>query len=412
MKIIIAGAGIGGLTTALCLHEAGHEVAIYESVQSIKPLGVGINLLPHSVRILTKLGLDERIAATAVQTSDLVYANKYGQIFWDEPRGRFAGYKWPQYSVHRGELQMLLLKAVEERIGKSFIKTQHHLHSYVETPDAVTARFVNRDNGREQAEVEGDLLIGADGINSALRQILYPAEGEVKYSGNVLYRGTTLMKPFLNGASMVMIGHMGQKMVVYPIQHNLDEEGLQLVNWVGNLREGPDYQLKVRDWNRQADKERLLRLYQNWTFDWLDVPAMIAGAESIYEFPMSDRDPLPRWSFGRVTLLGDAAHPMYPIGSNGASQAILDAEALTLALQEEPDWQKALTRYDEERVPAAAKVVLQNRQKGPDFIMDLMEERFPQGFSTAEIPHDELAEIMEHYKQVAGFDIKTLNAKV
>lgn len=412
MKIIIAGAGIGGLTTALCLHEAGHEVAIYESVQSIKPLGVGINLLPHSVRILTKLGLDESIAATAVQTSDLVYANKYGQIFWDEPRGRFAGYKWPQYSVHRGELQMLLLKAVEERIGKTVIKTQHHLQSYQETPDSVLARFIDRETGYLQAEAEGDLLIGADGINSALRQILYPAEGAVKYSGNVLYRGTILMKPFLNGASMVMIGHMGQKMVVYPIQHALSKDGLQLVNWVGNLREGPDYQLKVRDWNRQADKERLLRLYQNWTFDWLDVPAMIAGAEGIYEFPMSDRDPLPRWSFGRVTLLGDAAHPMYPIGSNGASQAILDAEALTLALQEEPDWQKALTRYDEERVPAAAKVVLQNRQKGPDFIMDLMEERFPQGFSPAEIPHDELAEIMEHYKQVAGFDIKTLNAKV
>lgn len=412
MKIIIAGAGIGGLTAALCLHETGHEVAIYESVQSIKPLGVGINLLPHSVRILTKLGLDESIAATAVQTSDLVYANKYGQIFWDEPRGRFAGYKWPQYSVHRGELQMLLLKAVEELIGKTVIKTQHHLQSYQETPDSVLARFIDRETGYLQAEAEGDLLLGADGINSALRQILYPAEGAVKYSGNVLYRGTTLMKPFLNGASMVMIGHMGQKMVVYPIQHALSKDGLQLVNWVGNLREGPDYQLKVRDWNRQADKERLLRLYQNWTFDWLDVPAMIAGAESIYEFPMSDRDPLPRWSFGRVTLLGDAAHPMYPIGSNGASQAILDAEALTLALQEEPDWQKALTRYDEERVPAAAKVVLQNRQKGPDFIMDLMEERFPQGFSPAEIPHDELAEIMEHYKQVAGFDIKTLNAKV
>lgn len=412
MKIIIAGAGIGGLTTALCLHKAGHEVAIYESVQSIKPLGVGINLLPHSVRILTNLGLDESIAATAVQTSDLVYANKYGQIFWDEPRGRFAGYKWPQYSVHRGELQMLLLKAVEERIGISCIKTQHHLQSYIETPEAVIASFVNRDSGHIQAEVEGDLLIGADGINSALRQILYPEEGAVKYSGNVLYRGTTLMNPFLNGASMVMIGHMGQKMVVYPIQHAFNEAGLQLVNWVGNLREGSGYQLKVRDWNRQADKERLLKLYQNWTFDWLDVPAMIAGAESIYEFPMSDRDPLPRWSFGRVTLLGDAAHPMYPIGSNGASQAILDAEVLTLALQEESDWRSALARYDAERVPAAAKVVLQNRQKGPDFIMDLMEERFPQGFSPAEIPHDELADIMEHYKQVAGFDIKTLNAKV
>lgn len=412
MKIIIAGAGIGGLTAALCLYEAGHEVKIYESVRSIKPLGVGINLLPHSVRILTKLGLDTRIASSAVETSDLVYANQYGQIFWDEPRGRFAGYRWPQYSVHRGELQMLLLKAVEERLGKTAIKTQHHLSSYHETPDQVTATFIDRESGGIQAKVEADLLIGADGINSALRQMLYPSEGAVKYSGNVLYRGTTLMKPFLNGASMVMIGHMGQKMVVYPIQHQLDENGLQLINWVGNLREGPAYQLTVRDWNRQADKERLLKLYQNWQFDWLDVPAMIAGAESIYEFPMSDRDPLPQWSFGRVTLLGDAAHPMYPIGSNGASQAILDAEALCTALQEEGNWQTALKRYDEERVPAAAKVVLQNRQKGPDFIMDLMEERFPQGFSSNEIPQDELAEIMEHYKQVAGFDIKTLNAKV
>lgn len=412
MKIIIAGAGIGGLTAALCLHEAGHQVEIYESVRSIKPLGVGINLLPHSIRILTNLGLDERIATSAVETSDLVYANKYGQIFWDEPRGRFAGYKWPQYSVHRGELQMLLLKTVEERLGKAAIKTQHHLHSYVETPDRVIATFIDRESGSLQAEVAADLLIGADGINSALRQMLYPSEGAVKYSGNVLYRGTTLMKPFLNGASMVMIGHMGQKMVVYPIQQQLDENGLQLINWVGNLREGPEYQLTVRDWNRQADRERLLQLYKNWQFDWLDVPAMIAGAESIYEFPMSDRDPLSQWSFGRVTLLGDAAHPMYPIGSNGASQAILDAEALCTALQEENDWQAALKRYDEERVPAAAKVVLQNRQKGPDFIMDLMEERFPQGFSPTEIPHDELADIMEHYKQVAGFDIKTLNAKV
>lgn len=365
MKIIIAGAGIGGLTAALCLHEAGHEVKIYESVRSIKPLGVGINLLPHSVRILTKLGLDTRIASSAVETSDLVYANQYGQIFWDEPRGRFAGYRWPQYSVHRGELQMLLLKTVEERLGKTAIKTQHHLSSYHENPDQVTATFIDRESGGIQAKAEADLLIGADGINSALRQMLYPTEGAVKYSGNVLYRGTTLMKPFLNGASMVMIGHMGQKMVVYPIQHQLDENGLQLINWVGNLREGPAYQLTVRDWNRQADKERLLKLYQNWQFDWLDVPAMIAGAESIYEFPMSDRDPLPQWSFGRVTLLGDAAHPMYPIGSNGASQAILDAEALCTALQEERNWQTALKRYDEERVPAAAKVVLQNRQKAP-----------------------------------------------
>lgn len=412
MKIIIAGAGIGGLTAALCFHEAGFEVEIFESVKSVKALGVGINLLPHSVRVLTNLGMDDQIAESAVETSDLVYANKYGQIFWEEPRGRFAGYKWPQFSVHRGTLQMLLLKEVERRLGADCIKTQHHLSTFEETPHGITATFINRETGELQAQITGDLLIGADGINSVLRQLLYPSEGEIKYSGNVLYRGTTLMKPFLNGASMVMIGHMGQKMVVYPIQSELNSDGLQLVNWVGNLREGPDYQLKVRDWNRHADKERLLRVYEPWQFDWLDVPAMIAGAESIYEFPMSDRDPLPRWTFGRVTLLGDAAHPMYPIGSNGASQAILDADALTNALIEEPDWRSALKRYDAERVPATANVVLQNRQKGPDFIMDLMEERFPKGFNPDQIPHEELAGIMEQYKQIAGFDIKSLNAKM
>lgn len=412
MKIIIAGAGIGGLTAALCLNEAGFEVEIFESVKSVKPLGVGINLLPHSVRVLTNLDLDEKIAESAVETRDLVYANKHGQIFWEEPRGRFAGYKWPQFSVHRGTLQMLLLEEVEKRLGADCIKTQHHLSAFVENDHGVTATFINRETGELQAQVTGDLLIGADGINSVLRQLLYPTEGEVKYSGNVLYRGTTLMKPFLNGASMVMIGHLGQKMVVYPIQSELTKDGLQLINWVGNLREGADYQLKVRDWNRQADKERLLRIYENWKFDWLDVPTMIAGAESIYEFPMSDRDPLPRWTFGRVTLLGDAAHPMYPIGSNGASQAILDADALTAALIEEPNWQSALERYDAERVPATAKVVLQNRQKGPDFIMDLMEERFPEGFTPDQIPQQELAGIMEQYKQIAGFDIKSLNAKM
>jgi 2-polyprenyl-6-methoxyphenol hydroxylase-like FAD-dependent oxidoreductase len=200
-------------------------------------------------------------------------------------------------------------------------------------------------------------------------------------------------------------------MVVYPIGNQLNTEGEQLINWVGNLQEGEEYQLKVRDWNRQADKQRLLDVYKNWNFNWLDIPAMIAGAESIYEFPMSDRDPLSRWTFGRVTLLGDAAHPMYPVGSNGASQAILDADALTNALIEEANIDAALARYDQERVPATAKVVLQNRQKGPDFIMDMMEERFPEGFTEGEIPHDELAQIMEHYKQVAGFDIKTLNEK-
>ncbi len=411
MKIIIAGGGIGGLVAALSLHKAGFEVKVFESVREIKPLGVGINLLPHSVRVLTNLGLGPKIAQNAVETKDLVYANRHGQLFWEEPRGRFAGYKWAQFSVHRGNLQMLLFHEVQRVIGADNIKTNHHLQEFDDVGNGILATFIDREMGVVQCHETGDILIGADGINSVVRQKLYPTEGGVKYSGNVLYRGTTLMKPFLTGASMAMIGSLKQKMVVYPIENSLNTEGYQLINWVGNLKEGDDYQLKVRDWNRETDKNRLLNIYKDWAFDWLDVPAMIDGAESIYEFPMSDRDPLPRWTFGRVTLLGDAAHPMYPIGSNGASQAILDVDALTNALIEEANIDTALKRYDSEHVPATAKVVLQNRQKGPDFIMDLMEERFPNGFSEGEIPHEELANIMENYKQVAGFDIKTLNKK-
>jgi 5-methylphenazine-1-carboxylate 1-monooxygenase len=412
MKIIIAGGGIGGLVAAMSLHKAGFDVKVFESVKDIKPLGVGINLLPHSVRVLTNLGLQDKIAERAVETKDLVYSNQHGQLFWEEPRGRFAGYKWQQFSVHRGNLQLLLWNEAKRILGENAIQTNCHLKKFVEKDGQVIATFIDRETGKISHKETGDLLIGADGINSVVRKQLYPKEGGVKYSGNVLYRGTTIMPPYLTGSSMVMIGHLKQKMVAYPIDNQLNSDGKQLINWVANLKEGADYQLKIRDWNRQADKERLVDIYKNWQFDWLNVPEMIANTEGgIYEFPMSDRDPLPRWTFGRVTLLGDAAHPMYPIGSNGASQAILDADALTQALLEEPDMFAALERYDKERVPVTGKIVLQNRQKGPDFIMDLMEDRFPNGFAEGEIPHEELATIMEHYKQVAGFDIQTLNSK-
>ncbi|RVU26434.1 flavin-dependent oxidoreductase [Sandaracinomonas limnophila] len=411
MKFIIAGGGIGGLVTAIALKKIGHEVRVFESVEEIKPLGVGINLLPHCVRVLTNLGLQNKIAEIAVETKELVYANRYGQLFWSEPRGRFAGYKWPQFSIHRGKFQMLLWEEALKAIGKENLYTNAHLTSFEQDDQEVRVQFVNKQTGENWPIEHGDVLIGADGIHSELRKILYPNEGGVVYSGNVLYRGTTKMKGYLTGASMAMIGSLRQKMVIYPIVDSLDPDGNQLINWVGNLKMGEEGQLTVRDWNRQADKDRLMEIYKNWQFDWINVHEMIANAESIYEFPMSDRDPLDKWSFGRVTLLGDAAHPMYPIGSNGASQAILDTDALIRAFESTSDPIGALRIYDAERVPAAALVVNQNRQKGPDFIMDLMEDRFPDGFQENEIPHEELAEIMLKYKQIAGFDIQTLNAK-
>ena len=412
MKIIIAGGGIGGLVTALRLHQEGFEVKVFESVKEVTPLGVGINLLPHSVRVLTNLGLQEKIAKIAVATQELVYANRQGQFFWSEPRGTHAGYRWPQFSIHRGKFQMLLWEEALRVLGTANVMSNAHLQDYREEGGQVFATFVNRETGKVVAQEQGDCLIGADGIHSVLRKKLYPEEGGVVFSGNVLYRGTARMKPYLTGASMAMIGSMKQKMVIYPISNTLDADGNLLINWVANLRQASGQEITVRDWNRQVDKAQLLEIYKDWKFDWIDVPEMIEKSnDGIFEFPMSDRDPLPKWTFGRVTLIGDAAHPMYPIGSNGASQAILDADALALALLREPDLEKALLAYDAERVPATAQVVLQNRQKGPDFIMDLMEERFPDGFEEGQVPHAELAEVMAKYKQIAGFDVETLNAK-
>ena len=412
MKILIAGGGIGGLVTAMRLHQAGFEVKVFESVEEVKPLGVGINLLPHAVRVLTNIGLLDKVAAIAVETKELVYANRFGQFFWSEPRGKFAGYRWPQFSIHRGKFQVMLWEETLQTIGTENLKTNCHLQSFEEKGDKITATFINKETGEIIAKEEGDILIGADGINSVLRQTLYPNEGGVVFSGNILYRGTALMKPYKTGSSMAMIGSMKQKMVIYPIGEP-DAEGNQVINWVANVREPEGAKITVRDWNRKVEKGPLLALYKDWKFDWINVPEMIEKTDGgIFEFPMSDRNPLDKWSFSRVTLLGDAAHPMYPIGSNGASQAILDADALALALLAEKEVIQALVNYDKERVPATAKVVLQNRQKGPDFIMDLMEERFPAGFSEDEIPHEELAQVMNQYKQVAGFDIQSLNAKM
>jgi 5-methylphenazine-1-carboxylate 1-monooxygenase len=411
MKVTIIGGGIGGLTTALCLQRAGYDVKVFESVKEIKPLGVGINILPHSVRILTYLGLQEVIVNHAIETSDLIYFNKLGQEFWSEPRGKFAGYKWPQFSLHRGTLQMLLYHEAVARLGQDNIINDHHFSHFTQKENHVIAYFKDKVNNDIIHEEISDVMIGADGINSEVRRQLFPNEGAPIYSENVLYRGVSRMKQFLNGQSMAMIGSLKQKMVVYPIDPTPDANGDYLINWVGNIKEGRS-RLTERDWNRQADQERLIDLYQDWQFDWLNVPEMISLSPAVYEFPMSDRNPLERWSHGRVTLLGDAAHPMYPIGSNGASQAIIDADAITESLKSFIDPTEALQDYDKARVPATAKVVLQNRAKGPDEIMDMMAEWFPNGFSQEEIPHEKLAAVMDNYKTVAGFDIQSLNQKV
>lgn len=411
-KIIIAGAGIGGLTAALCLHDAGFDVYVYESAREIKPLGVGINLLPHAVRVLTHLGLHEELDKIAIATSELSYYSKHGKKIWREPRGKFAGYNWPQFSIHRGSFQMLLLKEVMRRLGANKVHTGFLLQQAVNKSDSVEAHFINKAHN-DTIAITGGMLIAADGIHSAVRNQFYPAEGPPKFSGIILHRGTARAKPFLSSSSMIMAGSVDKKFVAYPIQNFSDGTGDQLINWIADLRVNVEEDIMTQDWNRRADKNKLLQEFCDWHFDWLDVPSLIGDTDAIYEFPMSDRDPLPRWSFERVTLLGDAAHPMYPIGSNGASQAILDAECLAESLKNNNDISLALQQYESVRLPATARIVLQNRQMGPEQVMQIVEERAPNGFENLYdvISPEELESIAARYKQIAGFDKEVLNKK-
>jgi 2-polyprenyl-6-methoxyphenol hydroxylase-like FAD-dependent oxidoreductase len=412
MKILIVGAGIGGLTTALSLHQAGFEVHVYESSAEIKALGVGINVLPHAVRVLTNLGLLDAMMKIGVPTSELRYFNKFGQQIWQEPRGKFAGYIWPQLSVHRGGLMTILLDAVKAAIGENRIHTGHHLKNCENKGGKVTATFISKAHNEAIATVEGDVLIGADGIHSVVRKQFYPNEGIPKFSGIILRRGTTMAKPFLSGSTMIMAGSLGKKFIAYPISTDVDQDGNHLTNWIADLRVPPEAEI-LRDWNRRADKQQLLDEFTSWKFDWLNVPEMISGADEIYEYPMSDRDPLPQWSFERITLLGDAAHPMYPIGSNGASQAILDAEFLADSLVQNADIIGALKAYEDTRLPATSAIIMQNRQIGPEQVMEIVEERAPNGFTNLYdvISQAELEEVAARYKKIAGFEIDTLNAK-
>jgi 2-polyprenyl-6-methoxyphenol hydroxylase-like FAD-dependent oxidoreductase len=416
IDVAIVGGGIGGLATALALHAKGIACTVFEAVEQVRPLGVGINLLPHSVRVLAGLGLLPRLAATAVETAELAFHNKHGQLIWSEPRGLAGGYAFPQFSIHRGELQMILFEAARERLPEGSIRTAHALARFEDRGDHVLLHFVDR-AGAPRPPVRARAVIGADGIHSVVRRTFFPNEGPARFSGRVLWRATTRARPFLTGRSMIQAGHQNQKFVCYPIQRTPGADGLQTINWIAELTVPADVTPAREDWNKRVDRSVFREPFSGWRFDWLDVPALIDGAEAIYEFPMVDRDPLPRWTHGRVTLLGDAAHPMYPIGSNGASQGILDAEAMAQSMADAgfparaADPADAFARYEDARREATGRIVLSNRQNGPDQVMQIAEERAPQGFANVHdvIPREELEAISARYKQLAGFAREQVN---
>ena len=413
-EVLIVGGGIGGLTLALELHRRGIACRVFESAPEIKAVGVGINLLPHATRVLAELGLEPALARVAVETADTHFFNRFGQLIYREPLGRRAGYPWPQFSIHRGDLQTVLMDAARERLGADRLHLGWHCLGFEQNPDQhpdhVSLRFQDRN------PVRGSAAIACDGIHSVMRKQLYPHEGEPKYSGVNMWRGVTRWKPILSGASMTRAGWLKTgKLVHYPIRNNVGESAdgtpLQLVNWLWEL-ETPQYQRW--DWNRQASVEDFIAGARDWHFDWLDVPAFFRAAEVVLEYPMVDKDPLPAWTFGRVTLLGDAAHPMYPRGSNGAGQAILDGCALAKCISTSADLISSLKEYEMQRLGPTSSVVLENRRSPPDVILrEVYERTGDRRFETigSVITPGELEALSDRYKRVAGYDKGALQSR-
>jgi 2-polyprenyl-6-methoxyphenol hydroxylase-like FAD-dependent oxidoreductase len=400
MEVTIVGGGIGGLTLALMLHEAGIASRVYEAAPELKALGVGVNLLPHATRELCRLGLEQPLGAVAITTRESGFYNRFGQYIYSEPTGRHAGYDFPQFSIHRGDLHQVLLDAFRQRVGADRLHLGWRCTGFAQDQDGVDLSFAG------QPPVRAEIAVSCEGIHSAIRKQLYPDEGPPRYSGINMWRGVTRARPFLTGASMVRIGWLKPaKVLVYPIRDAIDAEGRQLINWVVDI-ETLQYKPQ-RDWNRRGRLEDFMHAVRDWRFDWLDVPALLEAADMILEYPMVDQDPLERWTFGRLTLLGDAAHPMYPRGANGAAQSILDCRTLADCLKNERDPQVALGQYERARLPATAKVVLTNRQNPPDAILrEVFLRTGDRPFRSIGdvISREELAGMSESYHRISGSD--------
>ena len=409
MTVIVAGGGIAGMTMALTCHQLELPVIVHESVKTIEPLGVGINLQPNAVRELFELGLETDLAEIGIQAKEWALVGKNGNDVWSEPRGLDAGYRWPQYSVHRGHLQMMLYRQVLKRLGPKAVISDSRLKGYNNDNDHVLAHFVDSD-GKEQ-KVEGSILVGADGLHSSVRAQMHPNDGPPKWGGAVMWRGTTQAKPIRTGASFVLLGKLEQRFVCYPISQPDPITGKAIINWIAELTYDTSKEWGHSDWNTQVPVEKFINHFSDWSYEWLDVPQLIREASAVYEYPMVDRDPLTTWVDGRCVLVGDAAHVMYPVGSNGASQAIVDTRVLGSAFVKHGLDQTALLHYESLNLKEMNELVIRNRGAGPIGILGIVEERCGGVFDKIEdvIPRSEIEQYMSNYKAAAGFAIETLN---
>jgi len=409
VTVLIAGGGIAGLTMALTCHQIGVPAIVLESVRTVAPLGVGINLQPNAIRELFDLGLADELDAIGIESQEWALVGRNGNDIWAEPRGRSAGYNWPQYSVHRGQLQMLLYKTVLGRLGPEAVRTGHRVVSYRTSTNEVTVSVDTRDG--HEVEVSGSLLLAADGLHSTIRAQMYPEEGDPVWGGAVLWRGATPGPPIRSGASFTLVGTLEQRFIHYPISSVDPATGLQLQNWIAELTFDPSQGWERSDWNTQVDVGVFLPRFEDWKFDWLDIHSLVHGAPAVWEFPMVDRDPVNQWVDGRVCLLGDAAHAMYPVGSNGASQAIVDARVLGAKFVELGVGPEALVAFEAELIEPMSSLVLRNRGSGPVSILGVVDERCGGVFDYIDdvIPRSDVEAFMANYKRAAGFAIEALN---
>ena len=410
MEIAVVGAGIAGLTLALHLQKRGLNCCVFESAEEIKELGVGITLLPHATRELTSLDLNRSLPTIAIENKESVFFNRFGQRIYAEPRGVLAGYEYPEFGIHRGRLHRLLYDAVLERLGRSHIRLGHTCTGLDQDHASASVHFVQTGTKGRLPPYKADVIIACDGINSVIRKNFYPHE-TVAYSGINTWRGVTRRPPILTGRSYMRIGSIRTgKLVIYPIADNVDDQGNQLINWMAEIQTDATHR---NEWNRPGRADDFMPIYESWKFDWLNVPAMIRGADLVLEYPMVDRDPVARWTFDRVTLSGDAAHPMYPRGSNGSAQAMIDSRVLADCLAKSDDPRQSLREYESRRLEPTSKIVFTNRSHPPDFLNIRVEELTndrPFERLSDFISDDELRAMSENYKKIAGFSLNDLRS--
>jgi 2-polyprenyl-6-methoxyphenol hydroxylase-like FAD-dependent oxidoreductase len=407
--VIIAGGGIGGLSLALTLHQIGVPCRVIEASREMRPLGVGINLQPNAVRELLDLGIDRAdLDRVGVQAREWALVGLNGKEVYAEPRGLEAGYKWPQYAVHRGDMHMMLYEKTIERLGTDAVTLGTKVAGYAPTEQGVRVTLIGPDG--QKIEEYGQLLIGADGIHSNVRAQMHPDQPPIHWGGAVMWRGTVRAKPLRTGSSFVGLGTHRHRMVIYPISAP-DENGEALINWIAEVTMDSAEGWHHEGWFRPVELTEFLHHFETFRYDWLDVPAMLASTDCAYENPMIDRDPAPTWVDGPVALLGDAAHAMYPTGSNGASQAIVDARVLGAKMIEHGVTPQALAAYNDMLCGPVSALVLRNRGSGPFGLLNLLDERCGGLFEDINtvIPAAERQDFMAKYKAAAGFAMEQLN---